>query len=156
MPFFFSGLPTFLEAFTPLGVKIQRKIHPQVPMSGMWTVGEMLCCLYICTWPVLKTISTTAASGIYPLSRPMMVFYNPPRPNISGHQDSKSPSSNEQQPCAENSFRGSPPLPPGFLCSWMFALSYLTGEFCYLCEMWPGSARECLWRNITGTHRDNG
>lgn len=126
-------LPGALNAFFFWSTQFFRNIHP----FGCWTSKakcihrcqckrceqcEMLCCLYIFTWPVLKTSSTTAASGAYPLSWPMIFFYSPLRPSISGHQDSKPPSRDEQQPCAENSFRvvihhrcwpsPTPPLPP--------------------------------------------
>lgn len=156
MPIFFSGLPTFLEAFSPLGVKIQRKIHPQVPVSGMWTVGDVVLFVHLHLACFENHLHHCCLWHLSPFQA-HDVFLQPPEAQHiwpSGQQVTKQQWTATM--CREFLQRLSPPPSPGFLCSWMFALSYFIGEFCYLCEMWPGSARECLRQNITGTHRDYG
>lgn len=146
----FSGVPIFLEAFAPLSIELQRG-NPSTG-ANVRDVNSVRRCV-VCTsapglfWkpsPPLLLLALILFPGPWFF---IFFFYNPPRPSISGHQDSKPPSSDEQQPCAENSFRVHPHSPPQFLCSWMFALSYFIGELCYLHEMWPGLARECLQRH---------
>lgn len=131
--FFFFWITYILRSIYPFGCK-DSKENPSTG-ANVRDVNRGRCCAVCTSAPGLfqKPSPALLPLAFLPFPGPRWFFYNPPRPNISGHQDSKSPSSDEQRPCAQNSFRRSPPSP--FPCPWMFALSYLVGELCYLREM---------------------
>jgi len=106
----FSEVPTFLEAFAPLGVEFQRG-NPSTG-ANVRDVNSVRCCVVCTSAPGLfwKPSPPLLPLALIPFPGPRRFFTTPRRPSISGHQDSKPPNSDEQQPCAENSFRV--PSPP--------------------------------------------
>lgn len=146
--FSFSGLPTFLEAFTPLGVKIQRKIHPQVPMSGMWIEGDAVLFVHLHLACFKNHLQPCCLWHFSPFQAHDGFFTTPRGPTYlairtASHQAAMNSDHVRRIP--------SDTLPPPHFPAPECLLFHTWLENCVISvrwEMWPGSAQECLWQSI--------
>lgn len=144
MPFF-SGVPTFSETFSCLSVELQKG-NPSTG-ANVRDVNSVRRCVVCVSAPGLfwKTSPPLLPPALIPFPGPWCFLQRPEAQHIwpSGHQATKQWWT--ATTCTEFLQRHVvSPLTPQFLLSWMFALSYFSGELCYLHKMWPGLAQECL------------